>query len=180
MHPRRARLGLIEAENAMQQSVIDPMHPRRARLGLIEARPFLAALSFARVCIRGARASASLKRRSLELLGIQSGVHPRRARLGLIAARPLVGGAGGGVEQPRRARRGLIEATRRLLCGLASGRIRGARASASLKPRLRSRYPLLDCRASEARAPRPHGSPHSARAKANSPAKAPLARPRPS
>src|SRR5579885_593784 len=61
MHPRRARLGLLEAENAMQQSVIDPMHPRRARLGLIEARPFLAALSFARVCIRGARASASLK-----------------------------------------------------------------------------------------------------------------------
>src|SRR5579883_62215 len=61
-------------------------HPRRARLGLIEARAIDAAPTAAWTNIRGARASPSLKRRlEADPLPAQSR-HPRRARLGLIEA----------------------------------------------------------------------------------------------
>ncbi len=61
-------------------------HPRRARLGLIEAKCRKTRRRTARQRIRGARASASLKHQPA-VPGMQVYfVHPRRARLGLIEA----------------------------------------------------------------------------------------------
>src|SRR5579883_1662390 len=62
-HPRRARLGLIEATEILlrSQKFLAP-HPRRARLGLIEAEEDTCPLTLCFRGIRGARASASLKR----------------------------------------------------------------------------------------------------------------------
>ncbi len=64
------------------------MHPRRPRLGLIEARN-RAGLRYGETCIRGVRASASLKlTRNAPNQPIYL-THPRRPRLGLIEAKPL-------------------------------------------------------------------------------------------
>src|SRR5579883_2865083 len=108
-------------------------HPRRARLGLIEADQGTLFYLDLDTCIRGARASASLKLDGAPRLREHQRWHPRRARLGLIEAFPETS-----------------------YVRLRRGGIRGARASASLK-RYRPRYGYsVRVAASEARAPRPH------------------------
>ena len=62
------------------------MHPRRARLGLIEAMGASRAHRATSPGIRGARASASLKPIPLYPARVGRRRHPRRARLGLIEA----------------------------------------------------------------------------------------------
>ena len=112
MHPRRYRLGLIEAwprksnerrgnrgirgviaSASLKQTDVpvssanaDAAHPRRYRLGLIEARPTGCASARASGGIRGVIASASLKRRAFFRDGRTAAQHPRRYRLGLIEA----------------------------------------------------------------------------------------------
>ncbi len=71
-----------------------PTHPRRTRLGLIEANPHYQRARLPGPGIRGARASASLKR---VMRGWERGaahLHPRRTRLGLIEAVPRTSGLG--------------------------------------------------------------------------------------
>src|SRR5579883_1707666 len=155
-HPRRARLGLIEARTTRSIHRSQSKHPRRARLGLIEA-PRVWCSPATRRCIRGARASASLKLNWLDGQAPCHATHPRRARLGLIEAIKPMPQKVDNATHPRRARLGLIEA-RRLgsCCQIFRCSIRGARASASLKPQaVQATQPLID-KASEARAPRPH------------------------
>jgi hypothetical protein len=85
-HPRRVRLGLIEAWSILARLRRPSWHPRRVRLGLIEA-------SKANGCPAPAR------------------VHPRRVRLGPIeACTGLPGVAESARQHPRRVRLGLIEA----------------------------------------------------------------------
>src|SRR5579883_1911294 len=85
-HPRRARLGLIEALTGAKQWSLYQSHPRRARLGLIEAAYEWRTIPYSH------------------------STHPRRARLGLIEAH--AGFRKGRLTRlhPRRARLGLIEA----------------------------------------------------------------------
>ncbi len=61
-------------------------YPRRSRLGLIEAGPTTTRLA-AKPCIRGVRASASLKPfDNLSYINDEISEYPRRSRLGLIEA----------------------------------------------------------------------------------------------
>src|SRR5579885_2342656 len=87
-HPRRARLGLIEAPTSELHMALETAHPRRARLGLIEASSPVSS-STRLASIRGARASASLKLWATGPCLPQALAHPRRARLGLIEAQHL-------------------------------------------------------------------------------------------
>ena len=65
VHPGRARPGLIEANSASgPANGRTSTHPGRARPGLIEASAPMSRESSPRCCIRGARAPASLKRRT--------------------------------------------------------------------------------------------------------------------
>ena len=86
-HPRRVRLGLIEAavlaHHALQSL---RWHPRRVRLGLIEASTFASSMVVRPNGIRGACASASLKPHRPQCALTTLGRHPRRVRLGLIEA----------------------------------------------------------------------------------------------
>ncbi len=66
-----------------------PRHPRRMRLGLIEARWCCGPTSRGSACIRGVCASASLKQIRCLFLAPEIGRHPRRMRLGLIEAPAL-------------------------------------------------------------------------------------------
>src|SRR5579883_1537660 len=179
-HPRRARLGLIEAPRVWcspatrrcirgaraSASLKQPDQHRapRKRLSIRGARASASlkpphnryASGFGRR-IRGARASASLKLNWLDGQAPCHATHPRRARLGLIEAIKPMPQKVDNATHPRRARLGLIEA-RRLgsCCQIFRCSIRGARASASLKPQaVQATQPLID-KASEARAPRPH------------------------
>src|SRR5690606_5873849 len=114
MHPRRTRLGLIEAGPSFGAAlVVSGAHPRRTRLGLIEAlrRHFKVFAGTAR--IRGARASASLKPGEPRGRRAAASSHPRRTRLGLIEARFHPHSAAAAAMHPRRTRLGLIEATTR-------------------------------------------------------------------
>ena len=61
-YPRRTRLGLIEAYFVWGVTVRQGWYPRRTRLGLIEAITLYSPLNPSTTCIRGVRASASLKR----------------------------------------------------------------------------------------------------------------------
>jgi len=61
-------------------------HPRRTRLGLIEARMNSWFDQWRDPTIRGARASASLKHARARTGDRVHSVHPRRTRLGLIEA----------------------------------------------------------------------------------------------
>ena len=140
------------------QGLVGCLHPRRARLGLIEARPGRWPCCRRRRRIRGARASASLKPRRKAGEQLEEGAHPRRARLGLIealspwtartaspagirgarASASLKHRLGGVVgwwppAHRRRARLGLIEARPAAQARGRCGPHRGARASASLK-----------------------------------------------
>jgi hypothetical protein len=65
-------------------------HPRRSRLGLIEAGAW-ALLAGVPCRIRGIRASASLKLDGFHVAVTVQGRHPRRSRLGLIEARGCCG-----------------------------------------------------------------------------------------
>src|SRR5665213_1725927 len=88
------------------------MHPRRARLGLIEAWKLDDVGIPNLTCIRGARASASLKLCFPTSSNPIRAWHPRRARLGLIEAVDVgCAAALDGLPHPRRARLGLIEAS---------------------------------------------------------------------
>ena len=62
-------------------------HPRRTRLGLIEANNLDHFWDERLHRIRGVRASASLKLVDYSALVGTTGPHPRRTRLGLIEAR---------------------------------------------------------------------------------------------
>src|SRR5579885_2475948 len=130
-------------------------HPRRARLGLIEAEAPAARPMPARH-IRGARASASLKRAFLKLTVTPLAPHPRRARLGLIEAPLPASRSPAASLHPRRARLGLIEATqlpRRAL--LPRSHPRRARLGL-IEALVNSVLSISRSMASEARAPRPH------------------------
>src|SRR5579875_2116674 len=119
----------------MGASQSHPGHPRRTRLGLIEARPTTDAAHFLHGGIRGAHASASLKRpersapkrkspwrirgahasASLKRGFLQRpeqdpATHPRRTRLGLIEAMRMSVRTDSRPWHPRRTRLGLIEA----------------------------------------------------------------------
>src|SRR5579885_1505411 len=108
-HPRRARLGLIEAGGGLPLTASALCtHPRRARLGLIEADAFVSRPMPARR-IRGARASASLK---------------RRCRLRGLRPPLCIRGARASASLKRRSFHAVL---------FCRDRIRGARASASLK-----------------------------------------------
>src|SRR5579871_2964784 len=85
VHPRRTRLGLIEAPAPRATIELGGRHPRRVRLGLIEAPP-------------GAACQNATPR------------HPRRTRLGLIEAPPGAACQNATPRHPRRTRLGLIEA----------------------------------------------------------------------
>ena len=138
-HARRIRGARASASLKPVNRRIDrphrPMHPRRTRLGLIEAGPISSAVACALGSIRGARASASLKRD--EGIGGHHRVPPSirgaRASASLKQCRTLRHVAPGPTAHPRRTRLGLIEALR-----LRPGRVAEAR------------------QASEAHAPRPH------------------------
>src|SRR5579885_2444948 len=155
-HPRRARLGLIEAGGGLPLTASALCtHPRRARLGLIEADAFVSRPMPARH-IRGARASASLKRAFLKLTVTPLAPHPRRARLGLIEAPLPASRSPAASLHPRRARLGLIEATqlpRRAL--LPRSHPRRARLGL-IEALVNSVLSISRSMASEARAPRPH------------------------
>ena len=156
LHPRRARLGLIEATSpASCAHRAQPRHPRRARLGLIEARSSRGDRPRRPWHPRRARLGL-IEARRVEALPMPSmRAHPRRARLGLIEAMRLLEPMWDSAWHPRRARLGLIEARQNAENLCQPHRIRGARASASLKlDRQRQRH--ANARASEARAPRPH------------------------
>src|SRR5579883_1186856 len=86
MHPRRTRLGLIEAMHSSQSYRVAHGHPRRTRLGLIEARD------------------------DYLFHGDRRDGHPRRTRLGLIEAPTYVRRFARRPLHPRRTRLGLIEA----------------------------------------------------------------------
>src|SRR5579885_1320527 len=133
-------------------------HPRRARLGLIEGFFVVFFLPpHLDDCIRGARASASLK----AVLGTPirlpcSQKHPRRARLGLIEGQSWTARVMRTSMHPRRARLGLIEGPSTpagITCRISHPR----RARLGLIEGMKLRRAAYDrIRASEARAPRPH------------------------
>src|SRR5579883_1784700 len=86
LHPRRARLGLIEAEaqKLIREIVFPGIRGARASASL---KPVVAGeCDGLRQGIRGARASASLKHLLAKCRCSRKGKHPRRARLGLIEA----------------------------------------------------------------------------------------------
>ena len=85
-HPRRVRLGLIEAERSSASKGRRGWHPRRVRLGLIEARTAEQQMQPLERRIRGACASASLKHCRTCVYAVIDPLHPRRVRLGLIEA----------------------------------------------------------------------------------------------
>ena len=110
MHPRRSRLGLIEAPtDIVNQAIMLSIRGVRASASLklcetpcscgrisgirgVRASASLkrnhpARRNIPRRRIRGVRASASLKQRSLDRIEGRLDVHPRRSRLGLIEAR---------------------------------------------------------------------------------------------
>ena len=85
-HPRRVRLGLIEAGTSVVTKTSQRKHPRRVRLGLIEARTASRTRPGPERRIRGACASASLKQGAGSRALREEAGHPRRVRLGLIEA----------------------------------------------------------------------------------------------
>ena len=141
--------GLIEATATRPSPQAVVGHPRHVRLGLIEAvNGWFWPHVHAR-CIRGVRASASLKlgtghwrrHRHLGIRGVRASAslkpvlvpscqnsfvrHPRRTRLGLIEARPLARFCVADNSHPRLTRLGLIEAGCPPPLWPPEGRIRG-------------------------------------------------------
>ena len=103
-HPRRARLGLIEAMRRDSSSASPrSAHPRRARLGLIEASASTRQLATVASGIRGARASASLKHATAARLA-------QSRRHGIRGARASASLKLGAVQRRRRSSDGASEA----------------------------------------------------------------------
>ena len=132
-YPRHSCLGLIEAPKMLKEGCLRARYPRHSCLGLIEASFMPDRRKATTRVIRGTRASASLKRRSI----------------------------GGGITKGRVVIRGTrASASLKPAMPHSSAHkptvIRGTRASASLKRSTPSSSALWSHRLSEALVPRPH------------------------